>query len=82
MWFRPQLPATLRLVDRAAAGVRDCIHRSGQTIGTAFGVLRSVLFLRHVSDSFSDILHAQNNNQAFKCKGRPGGLYGKVTVGG
>ena len=81
MWFRPQLPTTLRLVDRAAAGVRGCIHRSDQTkIGTALGVLRSVLFPEHVSDSFSNILLAQNNNEAFKCKAGQG-LYGEVAVG-
>ena len=75
-------PTTLRLVDRAAAGVRGCIHRSGQTkIGTAFGVLRSVLCARHVSDSFptSDSLKITTRRLSVRA-GQ--GLYGKVTVGG
>src|SRR5271155_3089367 len=51
VWFRPQLPTTLRLVDRAVAGVRGYIRRPSRTerLAVLFGVLRSVLLLRHVS---------------------------------
>jgi hypothetical protein len=31
VWFRPQLPTTLRLVDRAVAGVRGYIRRASRT---------------------------------------------------